>query len=166
METNKYHDKYKMSTQLTPEQNEISLSQLSLPQLDRVKTQLEEDTTAITVSMQRLKTVQQRLKESKDSLLSLRPENDDKTILVPLTGSMYVPGKLKDAEKVLVDVGAGYYVEKSTKKGGEFFQRKIDYVTKNLEKLQEALITKRKMREEVVALMQLKVHEAQGRLGL
>jgi Prefoldin subunit len=36
----------------------------------------------------------------------------DKTILIPLTSSLYLPGKLKDAENVIVDVGTGYYVKK------------------------------------------------------
>lgn len=35
-----------------------------------------------------------------------------KPLLVPLTSSLYVPGKLADPENVLVDVGARYYVEK------------------------------------------------------
>lgn len=33
-------------------------------------------------------------------------------ILVPLTSSLYVKGQLVDREKVLVDVGTGFYVEK------------------------------------------------------
>lgn len=33
-------------------------------------------------------------------------------LLVPLTSSLYVKGKLADREKVLVDVGTGFYVEK------------------------------------------------------
>lgn len=36
----------------------------------------------------------------------------DKAILVPLTNSLYVPGKLHDLEHVIVDVGTGYYVKK------------------------------------------------------
>ena len=36
-----------------------------------------------------------------------------RSILVPLTSSLYVPGKLKNAGKVLVDVGTGYYIEKA-----------------------------------------------------
>lgn len=35
-----------------------------------------------------------------------------KPILVPLTTSLYVPGKLADTENVIVDVGTGFYVEK------------------------------------------------------
>ena len=36
----------------------------------------------------------------------------DKTILVPLTNSLYVPGKLSDPDHVIVDIGTGYYVQK------------------------------------------------------
>jgi prefoldin alpha subunit len=35
-----------------------------------------------------------------------------KSILVPLTTSLYVPGTLADKENVIVDVGTGFYVEK------------------------------------------------------
>ncbi len=137
--------------------SQLSLPQLSLPQLDQVKSKLEEDTSSLTHSMQQLKTVQQRLRESKESLSVCRPENNGKSILVPLTGSMYVPGKLKLAEKVLVDVGTGYYVEKSTKEAEEFLQRKEDFVTNNLEKLQQVLLEKRKIHEAVLATMQAKL---------
>lgn len=34
-----------------------------------------------------------------------------KKMLVPLTASLYVPGTLDDANKVLVDVGTGYFIE-------------------------------------------------------
>lgn len=36
----------------------------------------------------------------------------DKKILIPLTSSLYVPGRLKDTDNVIVDVGTGYFVEK------------------------------------------------------
>jgi prefoldin alpha subunit len=35
-----------------------------------------------------------------------------KSVLVPLTSSLYVPGNLADVERVVVDVGTGYYVKK------------------------------------------------------
>jgi hypothetical protein len=36
----------------------------------------------------------------------------EKKILIPLTSSLYVPGRIKDTENVLVDVGTGYFVDK------------------------------------------------------
>lgn len=44
--------------------------------------------------------------------LLVNSELTDKTILVPLTNSLYVPGKLADTEHVIVDIGTGYYVKK------------------------------------------------------
>lgn len=44
-------------------------------------------------------------------------------MLVPLTASLYVPGKLDDAEKVLVDVGTGYFIEVSA---ASFFRFQIN----------------------------------------
>lgn len=35
-------------------------------------------------------------------------------ILIPLTSSLYVPGRLADRQKVIVDIGTGFYVEKVT----------------------------------------------------
>lgn len=45
-------------------------------------------------------------------LSSLAGPPSDKTTLIPLTSSLYVPGKLADCENVIVDVGTGYFVEK------------------------------------------------------
>ncbi len=36
----------------------------------------------------------------------------DRIILVPLTNSLYAPGKLSDPTNVIVDIGTGYYVQK------------------------------------------------------
>ena len=42
-------------------------------------------------------------------------------MLVPLTASLYVPGTLDDADKVLVDIGTGYFVEVSWLQLSAFF---------------------------------------------
>jgi hypothetical protein len=35
-------------------------------------------------------------------------------LLVPLTSSLYVPGKISDPEQVVIDIGTGYYVKKAS----------------------------------------------------
>ena len=59
-----------------------------------------------------------------------------KTILVPLTSSLYVPGKLADTEHVLVDVGTGFYVEKSTADAQKFYNGKIEELGSNIKDLE------------------------------
>uniref|UniRef100_A0A8C8XSM6 Prefoldin subunit 5 n=1 Tax=Panthera leo TaxID=9689 RepID=A0A8C8XSM6_PANLE len=53
--------------------------------------------------------------------------------------SMYVPGKLHDVEHVLINVGTGYYIEKTAEDAKGFFKRKMDFLTKQMEKMQPAL---------------------------
>ncbi|KAG0217785.1 Prefoldin subunit 5, partial [Mortierella sp. GBA43] len=57
-------------------------------------------------------------------LKAINTTNDNKTILVPLTSSLYVPGKLANVEKVVVDIGTGYYVEKTVEDAIKFYNAK------------------------------------------
>ena len=77
-----------------------------------------------------------RFVESGESLTRMNKDADGKDVLVPLTGSMYVPGKLTNADKVTVDIGTGYYVEKSSKDAKDYFDRKVKFVTENMERVQ------------------------------
>uniref|UniRef100_A0A8C6ITH4 Uncharacterized protein n=1 Tax=Melopsittacus undulatus TaxID=13146 RepID=A0A8C6ITH4_MELUD len=72
---------------------------------------------------------------------------------------MYVPGKLSDVERVLIDIGTGYYVEKSADDARDFFKRKIDFLTKQMEKIQPALQEKHAMKQAVVEVMSQKIQQ-------
>lgn len=80
-----------------------------------------------------------------------------KEILVPLTGSMYVPGKLVDTEKVLIDIGTGYFAEVNVQQAKEYFKRRVVYVTEQMEKIQFIGQEKSKIREATVDVMEMKV---------
>lgn len=88
---------------------------------------------------------------------------EGKEILVPLTQSLYVPGNVVEADKMLVDVGTGYYVEKDQKKTAEFLERKRGIVTTNLESLRNAIDMKRKNLETIVMVMRRKITEIESR---
>nr|XP_032642674.1 prefoldin subunit 5 [Chelonoidis abingdonii] len=72
---------------------------------------------------------------------------------------MYVPGKLSDVGYVLVDVGTGYYVEKTADNARDFFKRKIDFLTKQMEKIQPALQEKHAMKQAVMEMMSQKIQQ-------
>jgi prefoldin alpha subunit len=148
-------------------QQTIDLTKLNLMQLTQFKNQLDQDLTFYQESLQNLKHAQSKFQDSGDSLGKLTPENKDKEILVPLTGSMYVPGQLSNAEKVLVDVGTGYYVEKDVESAKEYFTKKVKYVTEQMEKVQGIGNEKAKIREAVMDVMEqkLQVQFAQQQSG-
>lgn len=135
----------------------IDLTKLNLMQLTQFKNQLDQDLQFYQESLQNLKLAQTKFQDSGDSLGKLVPENKDKEILVPLTGSMYVPGNLSEPEKVIVDVGTGYYVEKDIDSAKEYFDKKVKYVTEQMEKVQAIGNEKNKIREAVMDVMESKL---------
>uniref|UniRef100_A0A1A8FVU9 Prefoldin subunit 5 n=1 Tax=Nothobranchius korthausae TaxID=1143690 RepID=A0A1A8FVU9_9TELE len=139
----------------------VNLSDLSMPQLEGLKTQLDQEVEFLTSSISQLKVVQSKYVDAKDSLNVLNQNNKGKELLVPLTSSMYVPGTLSDVEHVLVDVGTGYYVEKNVEDSKAFFKRKIDFLTKQMEKIQPALQEKHAVKQAVIEVMTLKIQQSQ-----
>lgn len=84
----------------------------------------------------------------------LTQDTGSKSVLVPLTNSLYVKGELSDADTVLVDVGTGFLVEKvghpavpisiatpltvaqKLKAAEQFYESKVDELGNNLKDLE------------------------------
>ena len=60
-----------------------------------------------------------------------------KETLIPLTSSLYVAGSLNATDKVMLDIGTGYYVEKSNDSGIDYCKRKVQLLTDSLNALAE-----------------------------
>lgn len=54
---------------------------------------------------------------------------------MPITSSLYIPGKLADKTKVLIDLGTGYFAEMATADASKFCDRKLKMLNENMEKL-------------------------------
>jgi prefoldin alpha subunit len=134
----------------------IDVSKLSIQQLDQFQKQLANEVNMLQESLGRLKQVQGSFINSETSLEQLKGLEPRKPILVPLTGSLYVPGTLVNNSQVLVDVGTGYYVGKSVDDAKKYFEKKIEFLSKQLEQLQPILQQKNMMREDVVDVLQQK----------
>lgn len=91
------------------------MEKMSLEQLKALKEQADLEVNVLQDSLNNIRTATSRLESASTALndLSLRPQGSK--MLVPLTASLYVPGTLDDADKVLVDIGTGYFVEVSVK---------------------------------------------------
>uniref|UniRef100_A0A2K5Z4A7 Prefoldin subunit 5 n=1 Tax=Mandrillus leucophaeus TaxID=9568 RepID=A0A2K5Z4A7_MANLE len=123
----------------------INITELHLPQLEMLKNQLDQEVELFSTSIAQLKVVQTKYVEAKDCLNTLNKSNEGKQLHVPLTSSMYVPGKLHDVEHVLIHVGTGYYVEKTAQD--------------QMEKIQPALQKKHAMKQAVMEMMSQKIQQ-------
>ena len=136
---------------------QINLTKLSAQQLDQLKTQFTQELNVLQESIQRLKIVQQSFVSSETSLDQLKDIEKNKEIFVPLTGSLYVAGRLIAQEKVLVDIGTGYYVNKSIDDARDYFEKKIQFISKQMEQLQPVIKQKAMIRDDVMEVLQYKL---------
>lgn len=117
---------------------QIDLAALSTQQLSQVKKQLDDEVQHLTTSYSSLRSAQQKFR---DCLLSVKTgisgSTLDKSLLVPLTASLYVPGTLASTETVLVDVGTGFYVEKSCEQATVFYEGKVEEIGRNVKDLEQ-----------------------------
>ncbi|KAF2094532.1 Prefoldin alpha subunit, partial [Rhizodiscina lignyota] len=121
----------------------VKLSSLSVEQLSQVKKSLDDEIQHLTQSFQSLRLAQSKFRDCLKSLSAgLSPKLADRSILVPLTSSLYVPGNLADTERVIVDVGTGFYVEKSIKDAEKFYDRKVQDLDAKLIDLEKVIQSK------------------------
>ena len=99
---------------------ERKIETLSPQELVDIQKQLESDLQSLRQSFDGMKLAGSKFQESKAVVASLASDVEDKEIMIPLTSSLYVPGKIADKEKVIVEVGAGYFIEMNLQKGGEY----------------------------------------------
>lgn len=56
-----------------------------------------------------------------------------------MTNSLYVKGRLSQPDRVIVDVGTGFYVEKDVRSAAEFYEDKVKTLESNIKDL-EAIV--------------------------
>ncbi|CAM8960248.1 hypothetical protein QQ045_004749 [Rhodiola kirilowii] len=135
------------------------LESMSVEQLKAVKEQTDLEVNLLQDSLTNIRTATARLEIASSSIqdLSLRPQG--KKMLVPLTASLYVPGTLDDADKVLIDVGTGYFIEKTMSEGRDYCERKISLLKSNYEQLLEVASKKKIIADEAGAVLQAKLKQ-------
>lgn len=120
-----------------------------------MRQQLNQELEHLTASYGQLRGVQARFKACIAALSHFTPAKTSNETLIPLTTSLYVPGKITNADKVIVDVGTGYYVEKSTKQAEQMYSDKVKYVGENLDKLQATIERKQDNLRVVAEVLQM-----------
>lgn len=72
---------------------------------------------------------------------------------------MYVPGHIQDTEKVVIDIGTGYYVEKDLDSAKDYFKRKVEFVSEQIEKIDILGYEKSQIRDAICEVMTVKMQQ-------
>lgn len=118
----------------------VDVSGLSLQQLADIRKQLEAEVDHLSESSYEIRRVLAKFMDCSQSVKQASTRaSEGSEIMVPLTESLYVPGRMEDAGSFLVDVGTNYYVEKNGDDTVKFFDDKVRTLSKNLIDLDKLL---------------------------
>ena len=119
----------------------IQLDTMSLDQLQQLQQREEIRLQGLSNRYAELRTLAARLQQSALAVQDLTAKEDDTNapesvdVFIPLTESVYIPGKVQllqpESKDLMVELGTGYYVEKSSKQTLEYLDRKKKIVDAN-----------------------------------
>ena len=144
------------------ELNKINLEALQLEELVTVKQRLTQDLQVFLNSYNGLRALEQRFEYSKVLIKQLSEKADENNeVMIPLTTSLFVPGRLKDKKKFLVEIGTGYFAEYDSAGAMAYCDRKSAFTKQTGEKAQAEIDEKRKFIEKINIQIQKKAQERQ-----
>ena len=120
---------------------EVPLEKLTIDQLDYVGIQIEQDISNYSQYYSSLRIANNKFLDNKDYIKDLR-NYQDREILVPMTSSLYIPGKCSDVKKLTIEIGGNFYVETTIDKADKFCDRKLESIKKNMDKIDEMIKNK------------------------
>lgn len=143
----------------------VALGSLPPKQLQKIQADLQREVEIISASLVQLSNAVQRLSASRDNAERIGKMEKDTDIMVPITSSIYVPGKLEDTSKVLIDIGTGFFVEKSPEAAKEHFAKRASILKEEQDRTTQLHTQKRQQLEAVSAVLQRKTAELSAAAG-
>lgn len=145
---------------MTAPVEQLDLDKLQPQQLVEVRKQIDQEISHFTQSLQALQTAQSKLKDCITSIDNLEKEaSEDKTLLLPLTSSLYLPGKITQKDEYLVDIGTGYFAQKNAVDAKKVYEFKINKLSADGDKLREILVKKNESLNKVNLVLRSKMIE-------
>ena len=115
---------------------------------------MEQEITMLTGSYGNLKSASFKFNTSLESLSSI---SSSQPLLIPLSSSLYVNAKIKNQDSVIVDIGTGYFVEKTLPDAKKYYTEKVDFLSKSIESLGDQIVMKQKQYTMLIEVIQDKL---------
>jgi prefoldin alpha subunit len=110
-----------------------------------------------------LQALMQKFEHSKAIISEMvKDENKGSEMLMQITNYLYVPGRIENNKKFLIEIGTGYYAEYEGPKAVAYYDRKIEFSTQMLEKTKKEMEEKRTFMGKVNIFVQKKALEQQA----
>jgi len=83
-------------------------------------------------------------------------------MLVPMSQAVFVDAYVSQPEKVMVDIGTGYYLEKDTGKAADFMSSKVEGIQKSAAQVSQLLQKKQSVLDEATQRLMKLQKEMEG----
>ena len=100
--------------------------------------------------------------KAKITVEKLKDSKEGSDILIPIGGSSYVNANVKKPKNILFDIGEGFVIEKSSEDTIENIDKRIKFLEKNQEKLNEVMQNLQKEATEISMKAQEIYKQQQG----
>lgn len=139
-------------------QRRVDLTQLQPQQLMELRKSTELEIQHFTQSLQALQTAQSKLQDCMNTIDNMEATKNE-NVLVPMTSSLYLPGRVVAKNDYLVDIGTGYFVEKNASDAKQVYQKKLTKLGDDLKKLRDILVLKNESINHINMVLRKKVME-------
>lgn len=126
----------------------------TLEQINSIRVQLDRDIQVLSATLSQLKENGDHLSENIVSLENLKELPEGSQVMVPLSTSMFIKAKLKDNKNVMLDIGTGYYVDKSIDDAEDYFRRKIKTIQEQMSTIDNGLENKKRQFQNITLALQ------------
>ena len=130
----------------TPEPKKtIDLKTLSLGHLNHLKARVKGDVKNYGRSYTLLKNLEQKFEDSKYFIEQISKTSEiGADIMIPISPSVYVPGKLKDTNSYIIQIGANFFVSYSYEGALQHCNRQVEFSKTSSSHAEKRMNEKRK----------------------
>ena len=139
-----------MESSNTIAHQKLNLENYSVQELASLKKRVEEDITTIMDSYNGFKFLHKKFEDAKVLIKNVSEQkSEDTQILIPLSNSLFIPGKVVDTNKFIVDIGTGYFAERNATQAIQHCDHTLGVIKTNGEKMAKEINNKQDIRDKI-----------------
>ncbi|CAM45104.1 prefoldin 5-like protein [Leishmania braziliensis MHOM/BR/75/M2904] len=141
----------------------INVYQLPIEQLEGLKEQLDNDVRSLGAAYDGLYNGRTRYQDNHDVVVqygalleNAANKEAAQEVLVCMTSSLFVRGTVVQSDKVLVDVGTGYFLEQSMEHAKKYFTSRAAQIKESMDQIEKTIMVKQRQQNQVIDALQQK----------
>ncbi|MES1906880.1 MAG: hypothetical protein MHM6MM_000107 [Cercozoa sp. M6MM] len=142
-------------------QEAVHLESLSLEELVGLRKNCETSLEMLSTQLSALRGAAARFTSASKAVVGLRKAPESSEMLVPMTTSLFMPGKVADVDELLLDVGTGFFLGKSTEDAQEYLAQRIAILQDRIKGCAGELQNKQSLMAKIDELVELRWKERQ-----